>query len=608
MRLLKARIRGFQSFSDSGDVELSEGINLVIGQNNAGKSTLLRALLPTLPDDRHRTPEKWETFRLRQPEIALTIDAGGAEIRDWVLRSRTQQFIPVTIPQRQDIGAFMREFFERPSLPICVVQVPGSSFSAPYPSHQLFHYAAGSQQESVVVTPNSGELTIQLGNNSYDSLPGLLFQAWQLDMFYFAAERMTIGEAGPGYADRLRPDAGNLPNVLHTLNSERGDVFRQLAHHLREVFPTVGNLSVRTMPNNSNRLEVRIWPTEAMERVELSFPLNSSGTGVSQAIALLTAIMTIDNAVIIIDEINSFLHPAAVKALLRILQTEYTQHQYIISTHSPDVIGFSNPKTIHLVKRAGYESSVERLDLAEVGKFREVAEHLGVSMADAFAAERVVWVEGPTEELCFPYLYQRLIGPLPRGTIITSVAATGDFNTKKRDPAIVYEVYTRLSSAAATLVVSVSFSFDTEKLTDAEKEEMQRRSGGLLHFLPRRHLECYLIDPAAIAAFIICKDPASAEAVTPAAVEVALQAAAAERRLLIPEWNGDITNADWLARVDAANLIAGVCGTLSEYRAPFAKKDDSLLLLRHILEHDRERLAPLRDYVAGLVAAIAPAG
>lgn len=606
MRLLKVRIRGFQSFGDTGDVELSEGINLVIGQNNAGKSALLRALLPALPDDRHRSPEKWETFRLPPPEVAFTIDASGAEIRDWVLRFGSQMHVPVTKLQYQNLTAFMQDFFERPSLPISFIRRPNGGFSAPYPSNQMFHAVPGEQQQSAIVTPNNGELVIQPSDSGGDTLPAVFWTAWQHDMFYFAAERMTIGEAASGYANRLHPNASNLPNVLHTLSSERGDVFRGLIRHLREIFPTVGNLSVRTKPEG-NILEIRVWPTEAMERVELSFPLNSSGTGVAQVIALLAAIMTIDDAVIVIDEINSFLHPAAVKALLRILQTQYTRHQYIISTHAPEVIAFSNPKTIHLVKRTGYESLVERLDLAQIGKFREVAEHLGVSMGDVFAAERVVWVEGPTEELCFSYLHQRLIGPLPRGTIITSVAATGDFNTSKRDPAIVYEVYRRLSAATATLVVSVAFSFDTEKLTDPEKTEMQRNAGGMLHFLPRRHLECYLIDPAAIAAFILSKDPASLETVTPAAVESALQVAAAERHLLIPAWNGDITDAAWLDHVDAANLIASVCGTLSEQRAPFTKKADSLFLLQDLVERDPERLAPLRDYVACLVASVAPA-
>ncbi|MER8922193.1 AAA family ATPase [Mesorhizobium sp. M0802] len=604
MRVSRIRIKGFQSFEDTGDISFTDGINIIIGQNNSGKSALLRALLPSIPDDRHRTPDKWEAFRLKRPEIEFTLEISGAEIRDWILISGSTQYFPLQTLPDLDQEAYLQQLFNIDEMRIDVKRNENTEFYSSYPSHNLFYYGDGTPQTCASATPTNGEITFGIQSSGNDTLPNLLFAAWQREMFYFAAERLTIGEAAFGYAGRLQSNAGNLPNVLHTLNSERGDIFRQLVDHLREVFPTVANLSIRTRPEN-NQLEVRVWPTEVMERVELSFPLNSSGTGVSQVIALLTAIMTIDKAVIIIDEINSFLHPAAVKALLRILQTRYAHNQYIISTHAPEVIGFSNPTTIHLVKRAGYESSVERLNLDEVGKFREVAEHLGVSMADVFAAERVVWVEGPTEELCFPYLYQQLVGPLPRGTIITSVAATGDFNTNRRDPAIVYEVYSRLSSAAATLVVSVAFSFDTEKLTDAEKTEMKRKAGGLLHFLPRRHLECFFIDPAAIAAFVISKDPGSVATVTPDTVEATLKAAAVKRPLLVPEWSDDIRNVEWLTHVDAANLIASVCGTLSEHRAPFAKKNDSLFLLKHILEHNPEQLTPLRDYVQSLVAAVA---
>ena len=155
MRLIKARIQGFQSFGDSGEMEFSEGINLVIGQNNAGKSALLRALLPELPDDRHRTPEKWQTFRLRAPEIALTINASGAEIRDWVMLSNSNQFFPVTPQQADDVNAVMQKFFERSSLHISVSRVANASFSAPYPSHQLFQYVPDrASQVFAVVTPN----------------------------------------------------------------------------------------------------------------------------------------------------------------------------------------------------------------------------------------------------------------------------------------------------------------------------------------------------------------------------------------------------------------------------------------------------------------------
>ncbi len=160
MRLIKARIRGFQSFGDSGDIAFLEGVNLVIGQNNAGKSALLRALLPELPDDRHRKPEKWQSHELPKPEVALTIDVSGAEIHDWVLRSGSPQHFPLPLEQSRNCDAFMKEFFEHPSLPISVTRTPGTGFSAPYPSHQLFRDRPGPQKIRASVTPSNGTLSI----------------------------------------------------------------------------------------------------------------------------------------------------------------------------------------------------------------------------------------------------------------------------------------------------------------------------------------------------------------------------------------------------------------------------------------------------------------
>lgn len=602
MRLTSARVRGFQSFTDSGVIDLAEGINLVIGQNNAGKSAFLRALLPNLSDDRHRTPDRWEDFRLPVPVMDFTFEVSGAQVEEWILRSHGEKYIPI-VPG-SDPTAAVRNLLAEPLIRFSVTRSPGGIFESRYPSHGLFDPEPGMSASCGVAVPNNGEITSPTNRNSAeDSLPHLLWDAWGRDMFYFAAERMTIGEAATGYANRLYQNASNLPNVLHTLSSERGNTFSKLIAHLREIFPTVGNLSVRTRPENG-WLEIRVWPTEAMERVELSFPLNSSGTGVAQVIALLAAIMTLDRGVFIIDEINSFLHPAAIKSLLRILQADYINHQYIISTHAPEVIGFSNPRTIHLAKRSGYESHIESLDLNEVSKLRDIADHLGVSMSDVFAAERVIWVEGPTEELCFPYIYQAVYGSLPKGTVVTSVVATGDFNSRRRDPELVYQVYERLSAATATLVIGVAFSFDSEKLSEIEKEKMRSASGGRLHFLPRRHLECYLINSAALANFIAIKDPLSAASATPEAVEATIQALAAERPFQIKSWNGDIRDAEWLKQVDAANLINAVCEAISESRVSFSKKDDSLFLTRYILENERNELRSLCEYVHGLVEAV----
>jgi predicted ATP-dependent endonuclease of OLD family len=73
MKLLAAQVIGFQSFSDSGKIEFTDGINLIVGQNNAGKSAFLRALQIDLPNDRHRNSDKWEDFKLPNPETQASL-------------------------------------------------------------------------------------------------------------------------------------------------------------------------------------------------------------------------------------------------------------------------------------------------------------------------------------------------------------------------------------------------------------------------------------------------------------------------------------------------------------------------------------------------------
>jgi hypothetical protein len=130
------------------------------------------------------------------------------------------------------------------------------------------------------------------------------------------------------------------------------------------------------------------------------------------------------------------------------------------------VLSAANLATVHLVRREGFDSAVNRVDLVELDQLRYVANHLGVSMTDVFAAERIIWVEGPTEEDCLPEIYRKTVGQIPRGLMITSVIATGDFTAKIKRRDLVFQVYQRLSQATLPLVKSVTFSFDRETLRE----------------------------------------------------------------------------------------------------------------------------------------------
>lgn len=124
-----------------------------------------------------------------------------------------------------------------------------------------------------------------------------------------------------------------------------------------------------------------------------------------------------------------------------------------------------------------------------------------------------------------------------------------------------------------------------------------------MHFLPRRHIECYLINAEAIAAFIAERDSQDST-VGPDQITATLIELAGNDNFKVAEWTGDLADPVWLAKVDAANLIAEVCASLSEHRVTLNKKDDTLNLLQRVQAANDSQISELAEYVRTLVDAV----
>ncbi len=594
------RVTNFSSFKDTGWIEFAPGINLIVGQNNAGKSALLHAFDPFLDDNRHRDSITYLPHRLEQPLAEYDIEVSGPEIEDSFLKGQGFWW---PVKDKSNASDEIEKFFEFMSGHNHIMEVarpPQQGFrSRRSPSHGQFEGAIGG---SLLVNVVGGRLAPGINANPNDSIIDAVNQLWATNLFSFKAQRYSIGKCDLNTEPtRLLPNASNLPVILLQLQGERGDLFKLLVSQLREVFSTVENLSLVRSQQQNGAVEIRVWPTEEQRQLELSFDLDNCGTGVAQVIAILTIVMTFERAVIVIDEISSFLHPAAVKTLLRIIQTNYAQHQYIIATHSPEVLSARNPATVHVVRRHGYDSVVERVDLRELDQLRDIADDLGISMTDFFGAERIIWVEGRTEELCFPFIYEKTVGQLPRGLIITPVINTGDFNAKKTRRELLFQIYQRVHQVASPLIKSAAFGFDRETLTDDEIGVLKEKSAGRVLFLPRRLFECYLLDPVAIAELINNQVSDLAKPISPDEVQTYLQSVGEDEKFkAAKQWKGDIFDEGWLAKVDAAALLRDAFHRLTETRLEFTKTRHSLELLKHILEHNPASLRTLIDYVKEL--------
>lgn len=575
-------------------------MNIFVGENNAGKSAILRSFSDNLPDVRHRSSQEWRAEYLPMPIHSVAIDYAGSDL-EWVLRRYAPNgigwfFATPSIATEESFKEYTRAELVKPSSTVILKRHTGD-FEQPEENARVNAAPAFTllfSQGSWVVQ-NHGRQPVR------DGLPSLMTWIWRENVFVFQALRTSPGKMGYGAPGRLDQNASNLAVQLNGLQGDRPEVFAKLVSHLVSIFPTVGNLSVSPA---DNMFEIRVWSTREQQRREFSFSLDDSGTGLAQAIAILFVAMTYDSAVLVIDEISSYLHPAAAKALLRILQSNYPHHQYIISTHSPEILSAGRDAKVFWIRKSGFESNINEVDLTDLKTLRDVTGQLGVSMTDVFAAEHIVWVDGETEEACFPMLLAQSTDDT-RSVLFIALLHTGDFHDRRVRADKVFQIYERLTGATAPVVSKVAFNFDADGLSAEKQRELQARSGGRIHFLPRRNIESYLLHPAAIARVIAAELEHEKEfniARLETKIASVMLELAADRRYGTPADPPASSDDAWLARVDGAKLIAELFSRVTESMLEYRKTTHSVSLVRDLLQHEPEFLGALTAYVVELVS------
>ena len=418
-----------------------------------------------------------------------------------------------------------------------------------------------------------------------------------MSTYSFRAERMNIGVSGINNSQVLEPNAQNLASVLLQLPSNP-DAHDRYNEYVREIFPTI--YKVVSRPNSVNTTEIIVIMNDlsgGRSRAGIDVPLIDSGTGISQVLAMLyVAVVASSPRIILIDEPNSFLHPGAAKKLLNILRR--LGHQYVISTHSSEIIRAADPDYLHLLEWEDTKIGIRSLDRGSVLDQRQVLEELGVSLSDLFGADHVLWVEGQTEYHCFPLLLSHL--KLFNGSIaIAPIVATGDLEGRRAKSNLIWQIYERLSGGVGLIPPLLAFSLDSEDRSQAEIADMRRRSKAAVKFLPARTFENFLLNPAAIAAVLAdeIKETAVPEARAVAAwIEMARQ----DGRYHDFASKNICEEKSWHYKINAPKLLKDLFWDMSkiEYR----KVVHSVALTKWLLEHNPDNLQELLDYVSDLIS------
>ena len=161
----------------------------------------------------------------------------------------------------------------------------------------------------------------------------------------------------------LRPQAENLAAFLYWLQEKKPDHFQNIVETVRQVAPFFGAFVLAPSKLNESKIMLE-WREKGSDAY---FNASSFSDGTLRFICLATLLLQPQYpAVILLDEPELGLHPAAITLLAELISSAATRTQVIVSTQSVTLVNQFEPEHVWSVDREDGQSVFRQLSRTDM--------------------------------------------------------------------------------------------------------------------------------------------------------------------------------------------------------------------------------------------------
>lgn len=167
---------------------------------------------------------------------------------------------------------------------------------------------------------------------------------------------------------RLQTDAGNLAAFLYRLQKKSPGHFQNIEETVRQIAPFFEGF--RLEPSRLNPDKIRLeWKEKGSDAY---FNASSLSDGTLRFMCLATLLLQPKlPAVVLLDEPELGLHPAAISLLADLLESASQSTQVLVATQSVTLVNQFTPESVWVVERLDRESTFQHLESADMSAWLE---------------------------------------------------------------------------------------------------------------------------------------------------------------------------------------------------------------------------------------------
>lgn len=454
-------IRDFLSIKGDCNIPFEKKTTILIGQNNSGKSNILRALAAVFNKKYDYFGQKY-TYQFKKIESYFE----NTPIRD------NNIIEDITIEENDII-------------------LSNEGISTSKKNRSLYNYASSpSFLHDFGMQNSNNEINVKnIYQRLYSEIEKSLLGTVYVPTIRFITQKgiepqsfaaltipgvvMSYGKIVDQLSDIDRPPT----DKRETWRQQKKDLENFLTHCLEKESVTL------EVPRDEKTIHVSI---DGIER-----PIEQFGTGVEQLIIIGLASFTFPGKLVLIDEPELHFHPRAQKRMIQYLN-DNVDANFVIATHSAAVLDAIDADVLQ-VTYDGERSNVRTITNSNL-RYQAVRD-LGHSPSELLQTRFAIWVEGPSDRIYIKHWIKKLEPRLTEGIDYSILFYGGKILSHHSFIDEESELVKAVSLARAFAVVMDSDRKPDKPRINATKrrvEEEIEKQGGIFWVTEGREMENYL--------------------------------------------------------------------------------------------------------------------